>query len=297
MSQADAVDVAALVCILILGVPHGALDSEIARTRLRPSVGRAWFLVFSAPYLGLAAAVLAAWRMAPEPTLGAFLAASVWHFGEEDAAWFGEAGRGRVSILAPLALGGATVALPVLLHPISTAHFLGIVSLMPLPRLPSWLVAASRLWCPVVACWLVSVAARRCWPVLGNAVLSFALFAILPPLPAFAAYFVCLHAPRHVASLISDGRALRVRSTRDAVFRAAPITALTFLIGAALWPLFPGAPVDRLLTLTLQGLSALTLPHMLLDVLASQPGTMRAALAGGTGGFCSAATLAAGVRL
>ena len=58
---------------------------------------------------------------------------------------------------------------------------------------------------------------------------------------------------------------------RDAFVHAAPITALTLLIGAALWPFFPGAADGRLLTLTIQGLSALTLPHMLLDALVAKP--------------------------
>ncbi|WP_409564502.1 Brp/Blh family beta-carotene 15,15'-dioxygenase [Methylobacterium sp. J-088] len=54
----------------------------------------------------LVAAVLGAWRLAPESTLAAFLAVSVWHFGTEEV----EGGRE----LSVLALGGLPVALPVL---------------------------------------------------------------------------------------------------------------------------------------------------------------------------------------
>ena len=51
---------------------------------------------------------------------------------------------------------------------------------------------------------------------------------------------------------------------------ALPVTGLTLLIGAALWPLYAGALPQRLLCLTLQGLAALTLPHMLLDAWLTQ---------------------------
>ncbi len=55
----------------------------------------------------------------------------------------------------------------------------------------------------------------------------------------------------------------------EAVARSVPITVLTLAIGAALWPWFPGQPPERLLALTLQGLAALTLPHMLLDAVSA----------------------------
>ena len=93
-----------------------------------------------------------------------------------------------------------------------------------------------------------------------------AMFAALPPLTAFALYFVGVHAPAHTAALIRNpARAPRVRDHRSAALLAMPITALTLLIGAALWPLYGGAVPDRLLALTIQGLAALTLPHMLLE--------------------------------
>lgn len=66
----------ALAAIIVLGVPHGALDGEIARDVVRPRFGRLWFPVFAAPYLALSAMVLAAWHLFPLATLAGFLAAS-----------------------------------------------------------------------------------------------------------------------------------------------------------------------------------------------------------------------------
>ena len=106
--------VVAVATIVLLGVPHGALDVEIGRTLFRPRWGWAWFPIFALPYLALVALVLIAWQVAPEAALAAFLLASVWHFGSEDAGGGG---------LPALARGGLPIALPVLLHPAATAWF------------------------------------------------------------------------------------------------------------------------------------------------------------------------------
>lgn len=249
----------ALTAIIVLGIPHGALDGEAARAVLRPRFGRAWFPVFSLPYLALSALVLLAWHRVPGPTLAAFLMASVWHFGTEDA----EAGDG----LGVIVQGGLPIAMPALIHPGATATVFQTVAAAPLPQLPAWLWAAALAWLALAVMWAGRAALRRRQGrLLAVPGLLAGLFVALPPLTAFAIYFVGVHAPAHVAALIRNpARAPRVRDHRSAVLLALPITALTLLIGAALWPLYGGAVPDRLLALTIQGLAALTLPHMLLD--------------------------------
>lgn len=255
--------VAALAAVILLGVPHGALDGEVARPLLRPRFGRAWFAVFALPYLSLAAAVLVAWRLAPQATLAAFLAVSVLHFGSEDA------GPGRP--LEALARGGLPIALPVLLHSDAVARIFGVVTLTPMSAVPAWLHLGALAWTVLLLPAIATMTAARRWRGLIEMAVLAVGFLIVPPLPAFAFYFVALHAPRHMAALAAHPRrAPRVRGLRDAVSRSVPVTALTLLLGAALWPLFPGLPSDRLLALTLQGLAALTLPHLLLGYLASR---------------------------
>lgn len=252
--------VCALAVIIVLGVPHGALDGEAARAVLRPRFGQAWFLVFSLPYLSLSALVLLAWHGAPGLTLLGFLAASVWHFGSEDT----EAGGG----LEVIVRGGLPVAMPTLVHPVATAAVFQTVAGVSLPQLPEWLWASAMAWLALAAVWTGQAALRRRGRLLAVPGLLAALFVVLPPLTAFAIYFVGVHAPAHVAALIRNpARAPRVRDDRSAAVLAVPITALTLLIGAMLWPLYGGAIPDRLLTLTIQGLAALTLPHMLLDAV------------------------------
>lgn len=253
----------ALAAVIVLGVPHGALDGEIARPLLRPRFGSGWFVVFAAPYLALAGAVLLAWHVAPAATLAGFLAGSAWHFGAEDAAP-GHAAEAAVR-------GGLPIAAPVLMHPAATAHVLGVVSGSSMTEPPPWLHLASLAWLALAVLWAGRMAVRRRWHLLAEPGLLAAVFAALPPLTAFAIYFVCVHAPRHMMGLVRHpARAPRVQDLSAAVLRSLPITGLTLLIGAGLWPFYAGDAPERLLALTLQGLAALTLPHMLLDFAAGR---------------------------
>ncbi len=245
-----------LAAIVLLGVPHGALDGEIARTLLRPRWSRAWFVVFALPYLALVACVLIAWRVAPLSTLAAFLAVSVVHFGLEDAG---------PKPLEAVVRGALPIAAPLLLHPAGTVHVFATVAMAQLAEPPAWLMAGACLWLGAALLWAAQRAWLRQWRVLVEPIGLVALFAVLPPLTAFGIYFVALHAPRHMGGLVGDPRAPRVRSLRDATALSLPLTAVTILIGALLWRWFPGAPPERMLSLTIQLLAALTLPHMLLD--------------------------------
>lgn len=258
-----------IAVLILLGVPHGALDSEIARALLRPRFGKAWFGVFALPYLSLFAVVMVAWRLAPIATLAAFLAASVWHFGKEDAA--------GGDMLEMLFLGGLPIALPMLVHPAATAFVLATIAGLPVTTvvsagiggtLSSWLHGASLLWPLAALAWLVRSLVRGDHSSYRRLAWLSCIFIVLPPLQAFTLYFVCLHAPLHIRGVISSSQlAPRVHDWRSAWLLALPVTGLTIAIGVALWPFYDGPVATRLLTLTLQMLAALTLPHMLLDVV------------------------------
>lgn len=260
----DASWLVALGAVIVLGVPHGALDGAIAAPLLRPRYGRLWFGVFAAPYLGLAAAVLLSWEIAPVATLAGFLALSVLHFGEEDA------GPGRP--FEALVRGGLPIALPALLRPDETAGLFAAVTKVPMPHLPEWWTMASWCWLALAAIWGLAHP-RRHLLLMEIAMLS-AAFWLLPPLTAFSLYFVGLHAPRHMRALVNDpNRAPGVDTMSKAVLGSLPVFGLTLLLGAILWPLYAAGSDDHvatLLTLTLRMLSALTVPHVLLDRIAAR---------------------------
>jgi Brp/Blh family beta-carotene 15,15'-monooxygenase len=241
-----------LYFIIVMGLPHGALDSERARPFFVARYGRGWFFVFAIPYLALAALFLMAWRIAPLPTLAIFLGMSTWHFGDEPNA----------GLLKRLVMGGAPIALPVLFQPVATAALLTGISGVLITGCPIWLVATSLAWAILAICHSIRQKSK-----VGQLALIAALYAVLSPLTALAIYFVCLHSPAHMRHVAEDPliRA-RVGSLRRAIGRSLPTTLVTLAIGVALWPLYrhwPGG--NGVLALTIQGLAALTLPHMLLD--------------------------------
>ena len=254
----------ALTALILFGVPHGALDGEIARGVLQPRFNRTWFAIFSLPYLSLSALVLVAWHLAPGIILAAFLAASVWHFGSEDA---GESDPSESRCLVMLVTGGLPIALPLLLQPTATNSVLATIAATPIPDIAEWLSIASTIWLGFAIIWTVIELSRGKGHTLLIPAAFLGFFATLPPLTAFTIYFVCIHAQAHTCALIRNPvRAPRVHDVRSATRLAVPITILTILIGLLLWPIYSGPPSARLLTLTLQGLAALTLPHMLLDL-------------------------------
>lgn len=260
--------VAVLIIVIAFGVPHGALDGEIVRPLLRPLLGSAWFGVFALPYLGLSALVLLAWHEAPIAALAAFLGLSVLHFGLEDAG---------ADPLGIAVRGGLPIALPVLLHPAATTAVFGAVAGVSMPVPPMWLLLGAQLWAVLVPFYLLRQ--RRQRAVLTELALLAAAFIVLPPLAAFAIYFVCFHAPAHMRAIVRNGRAPRVASMPAASWRSLPITLLTLAIGAALWPWVGTGPVEaHLLSLTIRCLAALTVPHMLLDGLSATPGWQRTIL-------------------
>lgn len=267
-------DVAVLAAVIGLGIPHGALDGEIARPLLRPRLGRFWLPPFALPYLGLAALVLGAWRLAPGPTLIGFLAVSALHFGIED---------GADGPAVPV-VGALPIAVPALAHPAATAAVFATVSGLPVSAVAPALHAAALCWLGGAAVAVGVLLSRGGSAALAGPVVLALPLAMLPPLVGFGAYFVALHGPRHMRSLIADPvRAPRICHHRSAWLRAMPFSALTLVIGALLWPLFPGAPPARLLMLTLQGLSALTVPHLVVEAWTTVAAGARPAWSGWSG--------------
>lgn len=247
--------------VAVAGLPHGALDPWLAR---RAGLWRTPLqcVAFHLAYAGLAAAVLLAWRWAPGASLAAFLAVSAWHFGGD---W-----RGAVPDWARAVVGAALLALPAWRWPDAVADAFALLSgtagvaiARALATLAPWLGAG------IVAAALLAL--RRSPAAALELVAIAALALLLPPLAYFIVYFCALHSPRHL-------RAAVAAAAPDARRRMAAValgyTALTLLLAAAAGPwlaegVAPHASAD-LLRLVFIGLAALTLPHMLVVLLAER---------------------------
>ena len=238
--------------ILLLGVPHGALDTVFVRqlTGIRSAAG--WSL-FTIAYLAAAAAVVVLWWLAPGFFLGAFLLISVLHFSGDP--------EGRTPVLFRVLYGGAVIVCPLALHAEEVSQlFAALAGESAAQTTVAALHWAAWPW--VAALGFASLAgakqdlARSIELVSLTALLTFA-----PPLIGFTIFFCCMHSARHV---------LRTRDYSSA-------GTLRHLLGIAGWPMLAtvagvaiawwlsdGKPLDiRLAQLLFVGLAALTVPHML----------------------------------
>ena len=239
--------------ILLLGVPHGALDVEVARKLFGIADFKGWTL-FSLFYIGLSALVVAFWFVAPSLFLCAFLAFAALHFGGDPAAGASTLWRGLY--------GGAVIVLPALWHGAELQRLLGLVAG---PASAAFvasalsLLAAPWLFATVLACALQARTARLA--ALELAALA-ALAVTAPPLVSFTVYFCAMHSPRHILRTLNG---MRGAAARSALATALWPTAAVLAAAIGVASLASVIPMEtRVMQLVFVGLAALTLPHMVL---------------------------------
>lgn len=163
----------AILGIGVVGMVHGAGDLAVIENARRP-----FFLVI---YCLVALATLLWWTIDPAVALPAFLLASAFHFGMEDAP--------EGTVAERVARGVALVAGPAALHVTGYGDLLAIAGgpSSSLPVLAPVLAVAGGLACGV----LMSLAIRRRDLRLG---IGMAALLCLPPLVGFTLGFLILHA-------------------------------------------------------------------------------------------------------
>lgn len=254
----------------VLGLPHGAVDHLQARALFAPRFGRAWPAVFAGIYLGAAALVLAAWTFWPPGLLAGFLALAIGHFGSEDTAAVRLVSeRGIAGVLESALRGALPVVLPVTLQPAVTGgHFAALLpgtDAAAVRAVLNALAPAGYAYISLLTGYAAIAALRgRLDLTLETAVLA-AVFAVLPPLPAFAVYFCIWHAPRHSLTIVASQGATHLgRGLRDFARAATPLTLITLAMAGAAWfHLEPAAGTEvATLQVVFIGLAALTVPHV-----------------------------------
>lgn len=238
--------------ILLLGVPHGALDTVFARQLGGVQSVSGWSL-FAIAYLAVAAFVVGLWWFAPGVFLAAFLLISVLHFSGDP--------EGETPALFRLLYGGAVIVCPLALHATEVteifAYLAGLRDAHAIVAALQWLA-----WPWVAAIGVATVVgAKRDLARSIELVSMTALLSFTPPLIGFTIFFCFMHSARHV---------LRTRDYSHA-------GTLRYLLGLAAWPMlvtgigvaaawwsFSETPLDmRLAQLLFVGLAALTVPHMM----------------------------------
>ena len=233
--------------ILLLGLPHGALDMVALLGANSP--GRA-----TASYLALAGTMAALWWAMPGAALLLFFAVAIGHFGED---WPGP---------ALIAHGGALalLAAPLLLHRSEIdALFAVIAGPGAIPPLANALilVAPIAIAAGLTGCALLWRAERRM--LAASSAAALAGMVLLPPLAGFALSFGLFHSPRQFARGLGELDARRAWRLPVTLASAAAILLVTAIAWFA-----PSQPLSAgVVRGTFVALSVLTVPHMLLPLV------------------------------
>lgn len=255
--------------VVVFGLPHGALDLNL----VRGATSGSWTALAAAVgiYLLAAAAVLAVWILAPVAALLGFLLVAVIHFGLGDTEDLSGPRRG----IEVVARGGFAGIAPLVFHPAATRDlFALLVGPNSAAALNSALDAisppAAWLWglCLAAALLRRVLQRRPGWiPACAELILTTAVFAVFHPLAAFLLYFCFVHSVRHIADLgAARFPANGGHAARWLLRESLPFTVATILLAAVIWFLFArtSAYDQSMLRTIFWGLSALTVPHMIL---------------------------------
>jgi len=242
--------------VILLGLPHGALDPMVAREAFAGQRGYTT-AVFYVAYLVPVFGYWILWNRFPTLGLVSFLLIAAFHFGSD---W-----EGRGNYWTRCAYGCAIVTLPSLRYHPEVVSIYGMLG----SEHASGLVALSKVIAPVA----VGIA-------LIGAVLQFQRHKrdffelltimtgalLLHPLVFFTCYFTLLHSPRH---LLETAEGLGMTRLQNIYLATFPVLLATLLLGAVAYSLLPHVGTNaRLLRIVFIGLAALTVPHMILDTFA-----------------------------
>ncbi|UIO99199.1 Brp/Blh family beta-carotene 15,15'-dioxygenase [Halobaculum sp. CBA1158] len=284
------------VSVLVLGLPHGAVDHLApARTVGRPPTPR-WLLAVGGTYLALGVAYAALWALAPVASAALFIALTWLHWGQGDLYALDAVGSRHldgagVRLGTVLVRGGLPMLVPLLRFPERYRQVVDAwVGLFGGEAGVAWLLStqvrsglaaafATVTVVTLLAGWRRASAGddsdaggRAGWRRdAAETLLLWAYFLLVPPLFAVGVYFCAWHSLRHVARLVEvDPRARRraadgeylgalARVGRDAL----PLTlvSLAMLAGVAVVVGVATAPAT-LAALYLVFIAVLTLPHV-----------------------------------
>jgi len=280
-----------LATLLVLGLPHGAVDHlTIPRARGEPLRLR-WFAIFCTLYLAVAAAYAVGWFLAPTVSFLAFVGLTVFHWGQGDRAHLAivvdaDHVRGWVGRASILVRGGLPMLVPLLAFPeryrevlVATVSLFGRAGEWVDPLFASGTRLAVGIGFAVLTLTTLAAGYRVVGPTAGwridaaETLLLWAYFQVVPPVLAIGLYFALWHSLRHLVRLLaidetavsalSSGADLQAvgRLARD----AAPLTlgSLVLFAGLALTVPEPPGSITGLGGLYLVLLAVLTLPHVL----------------------------------
>jgi Brp/Blh family beta-carotene 15,15'-monooxygenase len=243
--------------VVLLGLPHGALDPLVARKAFVAAHKHFNLIAFFLAYAGVAMIYGLLWFRFPTFGLISFLIIAAFHFGSD---W-----QPRGVLVTRVAYGITLVTLPAATHPAEVASIYAALG----TSHAATIIAVSRICAALALVVAGSAAALRYRECRGDLfeILGIAAGAVLlQPLIFFTCYFTLLHSPRH---LLQTARSLDIQSFSSLFIETIPIVGATVVLWLGATFLLPAVPIKQmLLTIVFVGLASLTVPHMILEVFA-----------------------------
>jgi Brp/Blh family beta-carotene 15,15'-monooxygenase len=276
------------VSVLLLGLPHGAVDWTALPRAAVGQLDARWVGVVLAVYIAAGGAYAAGWFLAPVGAAVAFVALTWLHWGQGElyplVTLLGAdhlATRWRRA-LTVVVRGGIPMLVPLVAFP---GRYRAVVDSFVAPfgsRVSAWPGPTARLALAVgfAALTLGTLAVgyraatdRRAWAVdAGETVLLWAFFLVVPPVLAVGVYFCCWHATRHIARVLALDPAATAALDRGRLVpalgrfarEAALPTAGALALAWALWTATPdpSPTVEGVAAVYLVTIAVVTLPHV-----------------------------------
>jgi beta-carotene 15,15'-dioxygenase len=260
MEKATATAIASLL-ILLIGIPHGTLDVEIALERFKRH-GLSARLGAISVYILAALAMWAVWSVMPSLALISFLILSIVHFAFD---WDGNGER-----FFATTVGWALISVPALAHPHAVASIFEMLTID-----TNGSTIAALLACTAIPAFFGSVMfaakAFECSDYANgiNVLTCLAAAIVLPPLVGFAVFFCGLHSPRHLGEAIRNAGAA---SRLEKIVRASAVMALALAAAALLFISQKSISIDAdVIRVAFVLLSILTVPHFILELIIVAP--------------------------
>ncbi|MFK0731210.1 MAG: Brp/Blh family beta-carotene 15,15'-dioxygenase [Gloeotrichia echinulata HAB0833] len=241
------------ILILILGVPHGALDAILAEKALNIKGILGW-TVFLVEYCALAGIIVMVAYYVPFVFLAGFLVISVFHFSTDPAP--------SVPFVSRILYGGGIIFVPAIYYSDEMSRLFALLS---------GENAAAMIMDPIkllsVPWFLLLIGAAACQLkadiYAAVEIVAVSILALLvPPLVSFTVYFCFMHSIRHIL------RSVKITGDYNAIYHVKMIglpmggVILTVFVS---WFLLKDEPLDqRVIQIAFLGLAALTVPHMVI---------------------------------
>ena len=249
-----------LAGIVLIGLPHGALDGAVAMhlgiVQRFSDLAR-----FMLVYIALAALVVVTWTVAPSISLILFLTISMLHFGAGDV----KNGKGSLGFTEALAHGGLAIVGISQFHRSEVNEIFAYLTNQDTAAV--WL-AVDILTVGVIVAIITCVFQASKNPKWATTILELLLlgivYALAPPLLGFAIYFCCVHSARHFRKIYATIK--ETVASGNIKNQAILFTVISWIAaGIAFWMFADFAdPGPTILRITFIGFAALTVPHMIL---------------------------------